>query len=47
MQLSGREHKPVHDERYWTHQLRQLQQRAELKMAIQLTRQITKREEGE
>ncbi len=43
MQLSGQEHQFVHEERYWTHQLRQLKQRAELKMA----RQITKREEEE
>jgi hypothetical protein len=42
-----KEHKPMHDERYWTHQLRQVHQRAELKMANQLARQITKRAEGE
>jgi hypothetical protein len=42
-----KELKSVHDERYWTHQLRQVKQRAELKMANQLARQITKREEEE
>jgi hypothetical protein len=35
------------NERYWTHQLTQIKQRAELKMAIQLARQQTKREEEE
>ena len=35
------------DERYWTHQLGQIKQRAELKTANQLTRQLTKHEEGE
>jgi hypothetical protein len=39
-----KELKPVHDERYWTHQLRQVQQRAELKMAKEL-KQITTQEE--
>ena len=34
-------------ERYWTHQLGQIKQRAELKMAKQLAKQLTKREEGE
>jgi hypothetical protein len=34
-------------ERYWMHQLGQIKQRAELKMAIQLARQLTKREEEE
>jgi len=42
----------VHDwvktyERYWTHQLGQIKQRAELKMTNQLTRQLTKSEKGE
>jgi hypothetical protein len=35
------------NERYWTDQLSQIKQRAELKMAIQLARQQMKREEGE
>ena len=35
------------DERYWTHQLSQIKQRAELKMPNQLAKQLTKREEGE
>jgi hypothetical protein len=34
-------------ERYWTHQLDRIKQRAELKMANQLAKQLTKREEGE
>jgi hypothetical protein len=34
-------------ERYWTHQVGQIKQRAELKMANQLARQLTKHEEGE
>jgi hypothetical protein len=47
MRLNEKEHKPVHDERYWTYQLRQVMQRAELKMGNQLARQLTKREEEE
>jgi hypothetical protein len=34
-------------ERYWTHQLFQIKQRAELKMPNQLARQLTKHAEGE
>jgi hypothetical protein len=34
-------------ERYWTHQLDCIKHRAELKMANQLAKQLTKREEGE
>ena len=50
--LNAKELKPVHDwvktyERYWTHQLSQIKQRADLKIANQLARQLTKREEGE
>jgi DNA-binding transcriptional ArsR family regulator len=50
--LNAKELKPVHDwvktyERYWTHQLGQIKQRAELKMTNQLTRQLTKSEKGE
>jgi DNA-binding transcriptional ArsR family regulator len=50
--LNAKELKPVHDwaktyERYWTHQLDQIKQRAELKMAHQLAKQLTKREEEE
>jgi DNA-binding transcriptional ArsR family regulator len=50
--LNAKELKPVHDwvktyERHWTHQLGQIKQRAELKMANQLARQLTKHEEGE
>jgi DNA-binding transcriptional ArsR family regulator len=50
--LNAKELKPVHDwvktyERYWTHQLGQIKQRAELKMANQLAKQLTKPEEGE
>jgi DNA-binding transcriptional ArsR family regulator len=46
--LNAKELKPVHDwvktyERYWTHQLSRIKERAELKMANQLT----KREEGD
>jgi hypothetical protein len=42
----------VHDwvktyERYWTHQLGLIKERAELKMAHQLSKQLMKREEGE
>jgi hypothetical protein len=52
-QLSAKELKPMHDsvktyERsYWTHLLGQIKQRAELKMAKQSPKQLTKREEGE
>ena len=50
--LHAKELKPMHDwvktyERYWTHQLDQIKQRAELKMANQLGKQLMKREEGE
>ena len=50
--LNAKELKPVHDwvktyELYWTHQLDRIKQRAELKMANQLAKQLTKREEGE
>jgi DNA-binding transcriptional ArsR family regulator len=50
--LNAKELKPVHDwvktyERYWAHQLGQIKQRAELKMANQLAKQLTKHEEGE
>jgi DNA-binding transcriptional ArsR family regulator len=50
--LNAKELKPVHDwvktyERYWTHQLDCIKHRAELKMANQLAKQLTKREEGE
>ena len=50
--LNAKELKPMHDwvktyERYWTHQLDQVKQRAELKMAHQLAKQLTKREEEE
>ncbi len=34
-------------ERYWTHQLGLIKQRAELKMPNQLAKQLTKREEEE
>ncbi len=34
-------------ERYWTHQLGQIKQRAEQKMASDLARQLNKREEEE
>jgi hypothetical protein len=34
-------------ERYWTHQLGQIKQRAELRMANQLVKQRTKRDQGE
>jgi DNA-binding transcriptional ArsR family regulator len=49
--LNPKELKPVHDwvktyERYWTHQLDRIKERAELKMANQVV-QPTKREEGE
>jgi DNA-binding transcriptional ArsR family regulator len=49
--LNPKELKPVHDwvktyERYWTHQLDRIKERAELKMANQVV-QRTKREEGE
>jgi DNA-binding transcriptional ArsR family regulator len=48
--LNAKELKPVHDwvktyERYWTHHLSRIKQRAELKMANQLANQLTKREE--
>ena len=50
--LNAKELKPVHDwvktyERYWTHQLDRIKERAELKMANQLANRLTKREEGE
>jgi hypothetical protein len=50
--LDAKELKPVHDwaktyERYLTHQLGLIKQRAELKMASQLAKQLTKREEEE
>jgi DNA-binding transcriptional ArsR family regulator len=49
--LNAKELKPVHDwvktyERYWTHHLSRIKQRAELKMANQLANQLTKPEEG-
>jgi DNA-binding transcriptional ArsR family regulator len=49
--LNPKELKPVHDwvktyERYWTHQLDRIKERAELKMTNQAV-QRTKREEGE
>jgi DNA-binding transcriptional ArsR family regulator len=48
--LNAKELKPVHDwvktyERYWTHQLDRIRERAEQKMASQLANQLTKREE--
>ena len=47
--LNAKELKPVHDwvktyERYWTNQLSRIKERAELKMANQLAKQLTKRE---
>jgi DNA-binding transcriptional ArsR family regulator len=50
--LNAKELKPVHDwvktyERYWTHQLGRIKERAELKMANQLAKQLTKGAEGE
>jgi DNA-binding transcriptional ArsR family regulator len=50
--LNAKELKPVHDwvktyERYWTHQLNRIRERAEQKMATQLANQLTKREEKE
>ena len=48
--LNAEELKPVHDwvkmyERFWTHQLDRIRDRAEQKMASQLANQLTKREE--
>jgi DNA-binding transcriptional ArsR family regulator len=48
--LNAEELKPVHDwvkmyERFWTHQLDRIRERAEQKMASQLANQLTKREE--
>jgi DNA-binding transcriptional ArsR family regulator len=48
--LNAKELKPVHDwvntyERFWTHQLDRIKERAEQKMASQLANQLTKREE--
>ena len=48
--LNAKELKPVHDwvktyERFWTHQLDRIRERAEQKMASQLANQLTKREE--
>ncbi len=48
--LNAKELKPVHDwvktyERYWTHQLSKIKERAELKMANQLHKQPTKGKE--
>jgi DNA-binding transcriptional ArsR family regulator len=50
--LNAKELKPVHDwvkvyERYWMQQLGQIKRLAELKMANQLERQLTKHEEEE
>jgi DNA-binding transcriptional ArsR family regulator len=50
--LNAKELKPVHDwvkvyERYWMQQLGQIKRLAELKMANQLARQLTKHEEEE
>jgi DNA-binding transcriptional ArsR family regulator len=50
--LNAKELKPVHDwvktyERYWTHHLSRIKERAELKMAKQLANQLTKHEEGD
>jgi len=48
--LNAKELRPVHDwvktyERFWTHQLDRIKERAEQKMASQLANQLTKREE--
>jgi DNA-binding transcriptional ArsR family regulator len=48
--LNAKELKPVHDwvktyERFWTHQLDRIKERAEQKMARQLANHLTKREE--
>jgi DNA-binding transcriptional ArsR family regulator len=48
--LNAKELKPVHDwvkmyERFWTHQLSRIKERAEQKMASQLANQLTEREE--
>jgi DNA-binding transcriptional ArsR family regulator len=48
--LNAEELKPVHDwvkmyERFWTHQLDRIRERAEQKMASLLANQLTKREE--
>jgi DNA-binding transcriptional ArsR family regulator len=48
--LNAKELKPVHDwvktyERFWTHQLDRIKERAEQKMASQLANQLTKCEE--
>jgi hypothetical protein len=48
--LNAKELKPVHDwvktyERFWTHQLNRIKERAEQKMASQLANQLTKPEE--
>jgi len=48
--LNAKELKPVHDwvktyERYWTHHLSRIKERAEMKMANRLANQLTKREE--
>ncbi|HEX4020231.1 MAG TPA: metalloregulator ArsR/SmtB family transcription factor [Acidobacteriaceae bacterium] len=50
--LNAKELKPVHDwvktyERFWTHQLGRIKERAELKMAQQLAKQLTKHKEEE
>ena len=50
--LNAKELKPVHDwvkvyERYWMQQLGQIKRLAELKMANQLAKQLTKHEEEE
>jgi DNA-binding transcriptional ArsR family regulator len=48
--LNAKELKPVHDwvkmyERYWTHQMDRIRERAERQMANQLANQLTNREE--
>ena len=50
--LNAKELKPVHDwvktyERYWTHQLDRIKERAELKMANQLANRLTETRGGE